>query len=176
MLWAGWMIEKSAESYLCPCREGEHGGVCITPHTLNLCGGLIEWATPRSYRITPTKSSSRCNRTGDWLRSTFPLRREYLSPFPEIKPRFLHLQGRSINGQERGSPEPRHPHNKWDFSAWPRGWVRRFHNKTVQHIFVSYHILYKSRDRAVGIATVYGLDDRGVGLRVPVGSRIFSSP
>jgi hypothetical protein len=27
-----------------------------------------------------------------------------------------------------------------------------------------------------GIATGYGLDDRGVGVRVPVGSRIFSSP
>jgi hypothetical protein len=33
-----------------------------------------------------------------------------------------------------------------------------------------------SRDSAVGIATSYGLDDRGVGVRVPVGSRIFSSP
>jgi hypothetical protein len=33
-----------------------------------------------------------------------------------------------------------------------------------------------SRDSAVGIATGYGLDDRGVGVRVPVGSRIFSSP
>jgi hypothetical protein len=30
-----------------------------------------------------------------------------------------------------------------------------------------------SLDRAVGIATGYGLDDRGVGVRVPVGSRIF---
>jgi hypothetical protein len=29
---------------------------------------------------------------------------------------------------------------------------------------------------AVGIATVYGLDDGEVRLRVPVGSRIFSSP
>jgi hypothetical protein len=29
---------------------------------------------------------------------------------------------------------------------------------------------------SVGIATGYGLDDRGVGFRVPVGSRIFSSP
>jgi hypothetical protein len=29
---------------------------------------------------------------------------------------------------------------------------------------------------AVGIATVYGLDNRWVGVRVPVGSRIFSSP
>jgi hypothetical protein len=35
---------------------------------------------------------------------------------------------------------------------------------------------YKSRDSAVGIATGYALDDQGVGVRVPVGSRIFSSP
>jgi hypothetical protein len=28
----------------------------------------------------------------------------------------------------------------------------------------------------VGIATVYGLDDQGVGVLVPVGPRIFSSP
>jgi hypothetical protein len=33
-----------------------------------------------------------------------------------------------------------------------------------------------SRNSVVGIATVYGLDDRRVGVRVPVGSRIFSSP
>jgi hypothetical protein len=33
-----------------------------------------------------------------------------------------------------------------------------------------------SWDSAVIIATGYGLDDRGVGFRVPVGSRIFSSP
>jgi hypothetical protein len=32
------------------------------------------------------------------------------------------------------------------------------------------------RDSLIGIATGYGLDDRGVGVRVPVGSRIFSSP
>jgi hypothetical protein len=32
-----------------------------------------------------------------------------------------------------------------------------------------------SRDSAVSIATVYGLDNREVGVRVPVGSRIFSS-
>jgi hypothetical protein len=29
---------------------------------------------------------------------------------------------------------------------------------------------------AVGITTGYGLDDRGVGVRAPVGSRILSSP
>jgi hypothetical protein len=33
-----------------------------------------------------------------------------------------------------------------------------------------------SRDNVVAIATSYGLDDRGVGVQVPVGSRIFSSP
>jgi hypothetical protein len=33
-----------------------------------------------------------------------------------------------------------------------------------------------SRNGAVGIATGYGLDDREVEVRVPVGSRIFSSP
>jgi hypothetical protein len=36
--------------------------------------------------------------------------------------------------------------------------------------------IVESRDRAVGTATGYGLDDRGVGVRVLVGSRIFSSP
>jgi hypothetical protein len=34
----------------------------------------------------------------------------------------------------------------------------------------------KSRDIVVGIATGYGLDGRGVGVRVPAGSTIFSSP
>jgi hypothetical protein len=33
-----------------------------------------------------------------------------------------------------------------------------------------------SRDSVVGIATGYGPDNLGVGVRVPVGSRIFSSP
>jgi hypothetical protein len=36
-------------------------------------------------------------------------------------------------------------------------------------------LTYKSRDSIVGIATGYGVDDRGVGVRVPVESRIFSS-
>jgi hypothetical protein len=35
--------------------------------------------------------------------------------------------------------------------------------------------LHFVRDSAVGIATGYGLDDRGVGVRVPVWSRVFSS-
>jgi hypothetical protein len=42
---------------------------------------------------------------------------------------------------------------------------------------VSHYCLSKgSRDSSVGIATDYGLDDRGVGVQVSVESRIFSSP
>jgi hypothetical protein len=33
----------------------------------------------------------------------------------------------------------------------------------------------RSQDSVVSIATGYGLDDRGVGIRVLVGARIFSS-
>jgi hypothetical protein len=34
----------------------------------------------------------------------------------------------------------------------------------------------KSQDSVIGIATGYGLDKPGVGVQVPVGSRIFFSP
>jgi hypothetical protein len=37
-------------------------------------------------------------------------------------------------------------------------------------------IIIVSRDSAVGTATGYWLDDRGVGVQFPVGSRIFTSP
>jgi hypothetical protein len=42
---------------------------------------------------------------------------------------------------------------------------------------IIYNIIrnYMSKDSVVGIATGYRLDDRGVGVRVPVVSRIFSS-
>jgi hypothetical protein len=39
----------------------------------------------------------------------------------------------------------------------------------------SYLFIYGSRDSAVGIATGYGLEERGVGVRIPVGSRILFS-
>jgi hypothetical protein len=45
--------------------------------------------------------------------------------------------------------------------------------------FVTTFILnmhFKSRGSAVGIATGYGLDDRGIGVRILVRSRIISSP
>jgi hypothetical protein len=37
-------------------------------------------------------------------------------------------------------------------------------------------LLNMSRGSVVGIATAEGLENRGVGVEVPVGSRIFSSP
>jgi hypothetical protein len=37
-------------------------------------------------------------------------------------------------------------------------------------------LLFRSRGSIVGIVTSFGLEDRGVGVRVPVGSRIFCSP
>jgi hypothetical protein len=36
--------------------------------------------------------------------------------------------------------------------------------------------LLAEQDNSVGIATGYGLDNRGDGVRVPVGLKIFSSP
>jgi hypothetical protein len=39
-----------------------------------------------------------------------------------------------------------------------------------------YCVLRVSRDSAVGIATGYGLDDWEIGVPVPVGSRIITSP
>jgi hypothetical protein len=57
------------------------------------------------------------------------------------------------------------------------------HNSPLRILYLSkwYSILETSiiselsRDSAVGIATGYGQDNRGVGVRVLVGSRIFSS-
>jgi hypothetical protein len=43
-------------------------------------------------------------------------------------------------------------------------------------VFNNFHAHKQKKDSAVGIATGYGLDDGGVGLRVSVGSRMFSFP
>jgi hypothetical protein len=43
-------------------------------------------------------------------------------------------------------------------------------------IFLILTIKSRIQDSAVGIATGYGLHGRRVGVRIPVGSRIFSSP
>jgi hypothetical protein len=41
---------------------------------------------------------------------------------------------------------------------------------------IHYYKTVPSRGSSVGKATIYGMDDRGVGVRVPVRTRIFSSP
>jgi hypothetical protein len=49
----------------------------------------------------------------------------------------------------------------------------------IEVLFAGFQVLKAVRgtwDSAVGIATGYGLDDGGFGIRVPIGSRIFSSP
>jgi hypothetical protein len=43
-------------------------------------------------------------------------------------------------------------------------------------LFINYRGYYMNRDSAGGIVTGYWLDDRMVGIRVPAGSRIFTSP
>jgi hypothetical protein len=53
-------------------------------------------------------------------------------------------------------------------STWCTHWYFIYINMSMS--------LIRSRDSAVGIATGYGLDDQRVGVRVPVGSRIVSSP
>jgi hypothetical protein len=47
---------------------------------------------------------------------------------------------------------------------------------TLPRQFISLPAYYMEPGQQVGIATGYGLDDRGVGVRVQVGSRIFCSP
>jgi hypothetical protein len=62
----------------------------------------------------------------------------------------LHLQSTKIH--ERGTSVSR--------------WLQQVNN---------FHVICESWDNTVGIATSYWLDDRRVGVRVLVGSRIFSS-
>jgi hypothetical protein len=40
----------------------------------------------------------------------------------------------------------------------------------------THRLVYETRGGSIGIATGYGLDDPGVGVRVLVGSSIFTSP
>jgi hypothetical protein len=48
--------------------------------------------------------------------------------------------------------------------------------RIVRIFFLPLLPLPRNRDSVVGMATGYGLEDRGVGVRVPVESRIFFSP
>jgi hypothetical protein len=55
-------------------------------------------------------------------------------------------------------------------------WNQKNRGHNLTSCYFKLGLLSDSRDSVVGIATGYGLDDRGVGVRVPVRSRIFSSP
>jgi hypothetical protein len=50
------------------------------------------------------------------------------------------------------------------------------HGSRLRYILVIFTALVQSRESAVGIATGYGLDEQDVGVRVPMGARIFTSP
>jgi hypothetical protein len=66
--------------------------------------------------------------------------------------------------------------------SWARWILSMPSNPTFYNTRIYFNIIIPSmpisgsRDNSVGIATGYGLDDRGVGVRVPVESSIFSSP
>jgi hypothetical protein len=56
-------------------------------------------------------------------------------------------------------------------------WSQSIHHILfIQYCFNIVSPMLVSRDSAVGIATGYGLDDWAVGVRVPVGSRMLTSP
>jgi hypothetical protein len=48
-------------------------------------------------------------------------------------------------------------------------------NKLVPAIFLINIQRYRNRDSAIGMANGYGLDDRGVGVLVPVRARLYST-
>jgi hypothetical protein len=52
-------------------------------------------------------------------------------------------------------------------------WFGRAHWNKDYRMCTGYN---RSRDSVVGIATGYGLDNRGVGVRIPARTRIFTSP
>jgi hypothetical protein len=60
-------------------------------------------------------------------------------------------------------------------SPWSVRWSSVSEHSHMMSLYFSIvHFVPRIRDSAVGVATGYELDDRGVGVRVPVGSRIFS--
>jgi hypothetical protein len=63
------------------------------------------------------------------------------------------------------------------FKLWSKDGNKSTQLKCIYHeiILVLYHIVW-SRDSVVGIATGYNPDDRGVGVQVLVGVRMFTSP
>jgi hypothetical protein len=61
--------------------------------------------------------------------------------------------------------------------SWPTDSLIKYCSlDNVVGIATVYGLDVRSQDSVVGIATRKGLEDRGVGVQVPVVSRIFSSP
>jgi hypothetical protein len=56
-----------------------------------------------------------------------------------------------------------------------QNWIEMTQGRASGKDFSFIFFPHGSRGSLVGIATDYGLGDRGVGIRVPVGSRIFST-
>jgi hypothetical protein len=75
--------------------------------------------------------------------------------------------GRTVDHLSTFSPSPH-----WVSTGHSRTILKQFSNFT----FWSVHTTRGRWDSAIGIATGYGLEDRGVRVRVPIWSRIFSSP
>jgi hypothetical protein len=66
--------------------------------------------------------------------------------------------------------------NKLVKNSSDRNISKKYKTKVIPIFNYCYMLWRVSRDSAVGIATGYGLDDLEFGVRVPVGSRIFTSP
>jgi hypothetical protein len=64
------------------------------------------------------------------------------------------------------------------WGGFVQAWVRLCHSLLSQHDIILPVVLLtrRSRDSSIGIEAGYGLDALGVGVQVPVGSRIFFSP
>jgi hypothetical protein len=101
----------------------------------------------------------------------------HIMEFSPFSCRFLPLKSMySTSAPCSQTPSVCHPLTVWNQIPHPSKNLQT--NVFVHHKFNSDSLMSfpRRRDRVVGIATGYGLDDQRVGVRVPVGSRIFSSP
>jgi hypothetical protein len=64
----------------------------------------------------------------------------------------------------------------WMWNTYKGRKINSYLAPSLKQVYLSYIHSPRSWGSSVGIASGYELDDRGVGVRVPVGSGIFSSP
>jgi hypothetical protein len=77
-------------------------------------------------------------------------------------------------GVDSGSNRSEYQESSWGVKGGRR--VRLTSLPSVSRLSVPHSVKTESRDNAVGIATGYGLDDQGVGVRVPMRAKIFTFP